>query len=173
MKQISRGKLAYYAKIVAIWELFKYNQSRLKEVLEHYEKDDNSYKELDSLINLMIPIIQQIKEFLRVSTKGMSDDDFKTLHSKAQRYNSILSNNLGYIGSGLNIKMLLNNNRNVRHFDLDIIGLKLLNRIKQDDLSFKEDLELLVIKVAKATKYSMRDRLEHIGRVNHLEMLFK
>ena len=166
---VSRGKLTYIAKLIAIKGLFRYSKEMSnRESMTHKEK-----ALMNEIDNELEPIILSLDNYVKAQTENLKPNDIKVLEGKTHRVNTVLNNTLGYMGAGAGdaIVELANKKRNVKAWDMDIISLYLLSGVMNGDIGVS-DSELLRIARFINNKYDLdnslkfRDRLAHIGRVN-------
>ena len=168
---ISRGAVKYVAKLFAIRGLFEYSY---KATLKNAE-DENIANEMELINERVAPIRDELKDYIIRVTKGFSDKDIDLILKKSSHIDHVLNNTLGYMGAGLNISKMINKNRNVKGWDLDIIALYLLERVVKDDFKIPSS-EILETARFINSRYDLdnndkfQDRLAHIGRVNWIEL---
>ena len=167
---VSRGKIKKIGKLIAIKSLMKYSQ---EEIIKKVTQD--TIDNIRAIDNELEPIRNELDRYIKENTKGFNDSDFKALHSKARHYSTVLNNHLGYLGAGLSIVDIINKNRDIRAWDLDIIALYLLDKIIGDNFGISSS-ELLRVARYISSLYDLdnnskfKDRIAHIGRANTILM---
>lgn len=170
---ISKGYIKEIAKFVSIQALFRFSYETTRANRHLATPEEQAI--LGNIEERLSYIRDALDEYIKVKTQKLSDADFKVLKSKSISINHIIANHLGYMGIETNLYGVINRKRDVKAWDLDIIALYLLDKIIDDDFPKTSEYILSVARYINSCyngdmKKKFRDKLEHIGRANTIEM---